>query len=305
MKRMFSLSYMLLVFVSFSFGETNAPKTINNLRQDIEQFLVEKKALVGVSVLGIEDNESLSINNDKHFSMQSVYKFHIALTALHEVDTGNLSLEDSIMLKESDLLPNTWSPLRETYLAGKKEITLAELINYTVALSDNNGSDILLRLIGGTEKVNEYIHGLGIIDVQITTDEENMHKESDLQFENWTTPEAATELLTLFYDGKVLSKQSTDFLWKVMVGTETGGGRIKGKLPSGTLVAHKTGTSAPPDESGVTVAINDIGIVTLPNNNHFVMSVFVANSKESYETNEKIIADITKFVWNYFTHKAN
>jgi beta-lactamase class A len=84
-----------------------------------------------------------------------------------------------------------------------------------------------------------------------------------------------------------------------MCETSTGKERIKGQLPTGTLVAHKTGTSGT-NAQGITAAINDIGIVTLPNGNHFVISVYVSNSKENTQTNEKIISDISKLVWDYF-----
>ena len=64
------------------------------------------------------------------------------------------------------------------------------------------------------------------------------------------------------------------------------------------VVAHKTGTSA--TQNGVTAATNDAGIVTLPNGKHYAISVFVSDSKEDEATNEKIIADISKKVWDYF-----
>jgi beta-lactamase class A len=299
MNKMPFIIVILLLFVSC---ETNSSKSINNLKRDIEQIITDKKADVGVSILGIEDNDSLNINNKKHFPMQSVFKFHVVLAVLHEVDNGNLSLEKKVIIKKSDLLLNTWSPLREKYFNGDTNFTLNEIINYTVSQSDNNGCDILLRLIGGTEKVNDYIHNLGINDVQIAANEEEMHKEWSVQFKNWTTPQAASELLRLFYNRMILSEKSFDFLWKIMLETKTGGSRIKGKLLSGTLVAHKTGTSDT-SESGVTAAINDIGIVTLPNGKHYALSVFVTDSRENYKTNENIIADISELVWNYFVNK--
>jgi beta-lactamase class A len=46
--------------------------------------------------------------------------------------------------------------------------------------------------------------------------------------------------------------------------------------------------------------VNDIGIVFLPNGKHFFISVFVTNSKENADTNEKIIADVAKATWDYF-----
>jgi beta-lactamase class A len=87
-----------------------------------------------------------------------------------------------------------------------------------------------------------------------------------------------------------------------MSGTSTGKGRIRGQLPEGTPVAHKTGTSDT-NKQGITAAINDIGIVTLPDGRHFAIGIFVSNSKENEATNEKIIADITKLAWDYFVNK--
>ena len=84
--------------------------------------------------------------------------------------------------------------------------------------------------------------------------------------------------------------------------TETGPGRLKGQLPKNTIVAHKTGSSGV-NKEGLTAAVNDIGIVFLPNGTHFFISVFVTNSKEDASTNEKIIADIANVTWNYFGAK--
>ena len=274
----------------------------NKLQKNIEQIIHSKNAVIGVSVYGIENNDTLSVNGDKHFPMQSVFKFHIALAVLHKVDQGEFSLDQKIFIKKSDLLPNTWSPIREKYPNGNVSLPLSELIQYTVAQSDNNGCDILLRLIGGANVVINYIHSLGIKDVSITATEEEMHKEWDVQFTNWSTPKAATQLLSKFYKEKILSEKSFHFLWNVMAATTTGTGRIKGELPPGTIVAHKTGTSDT-NKEGITAAVNDIGIVTLPNGKHFAICVFVSNSKESETVNDKIIADISKLAWNYFKQK--
>ena len=70
------------------------------------------------------------------------------------------------------------------------------------------------------------------------------------------------------------------------------------------MVAHKTGWSGTNKETGITAAVNDIGIVFLPDNNNFFISVFITDSKENAEVNEKIIADISKATWDYFISKA-
>jgi hypothetical protein len=62
---------------------------------------------------------------------------------------------------------------------------------------------------------------------------------------------------------------------------------------------HKPGTSGA-DENRLSFAFNDLGIVTLPSGKHFVISVFITNSKESDEVNAAIIAEISKAAWDYF-----
>lgn len=294
MTRIFITAILFLFTSSF----VTSQKTVS-LRKQIEQLLATKNARVGVSFSGIEKKDTLTINGSSHFPLQSVFKFPIALKVLHLVDQKKLSLDQKIYIRKSDLLPDTWSPLRDKYPDGNVKIPLAEIIRFMVSESDNNACDILLRLVGGAKTVNDYIHELGIKNIAIRYNEEEMHREWNVQFSNWTTPVATTRLLKLFYDGKILSAKSYDFLWKVMCETSTGKERIKGQLPTVTLVAHKTGTSGT-NAQGITAAINDIGIVRLPNGNHFVISVYVSNSKENTQTNEKIISDISKLVWDYF-----
>lgn len=292
------VSIVLFSFLSFAaFAQTDL------LRRQIEQTLITKTTTVGVAIFGFKKGDTLSVNNQIHYPLQSIFKFHIALAVLDKVDRGELSLNQKILVKKSDLLPETWSPMRDDYPEGNVQLTIAKVIEYTIAQSDNNGCDILLRLIGGAETVNNYIHKIGVKDFSIQVNEEEMHREWNVQFLNWTTPTSTIDLLRKFHTGNILSKESYDFLWKTMVETKTGEKRIKGKLPAGTIVAHKTGTSGT-NEEGITAAINDIGIVTLPNGEHIAISVFVSNSKESQEVNESIIADISKLIWDWFLNKS-
>jgi beta-lactamase class A len=272
---------------------------IETLRHDIEGIISANKATIGISILPLTGGDILSINDDSHYPMQSVFKFHIALTVLHEVDKGNFTLDTPIFISESDMMKDTWSPLAKKYPEGNVSIPLSEIIFNTVSWSDNSGCDVLLKLLGGPKVVNDYIHSLGVKDVSIQVTEREMHADWNAQFKNWSTPSAATQLLKLFYEGKILSKGSHDFLWKTMVETATGKNRIPGLLPSGTIVAHKTGTSGQSPE-GIMSAVNDIGIVTAPNGNHFAICVFVSDSHEDMTTNEEAIANVAKIAWDYF-----
>lgn len=270
-----------------------------SLDKKINMIVKGKNATVGISVLGIENGFTYTKNAEKKLPMQSVFKFHIAATVLDKVDKGKLSLEQKIMLTPQNLMKNTWSPLREKYGEGGVEITLAEVLEATVAKSDNNGCDIMLNLLGGTEPVQKFIDSKGIKGFQIKFSEAQMHQDWSAQYENYSTMNSATTLLKKFYDGKLLSKKSTDYLMKVMLTTSTGVKKLIEQLPKNTPVARKTGSSGKND-AGVTGAENEIAIVTLPNGKHYAIAVFVSNSMESEETNCKMISDISKVVYDYF-----
>ena len=273
-----------------------------NLKKEILQITKGKNATVSVSVLDFENNKSVHIKGNKKLPMLSVFKFHIGLAVLNEVDQGKLNLDQKILIKKSDLLENTWSPIRERFPEGDIEMPLGLLIKYTVAESDNNGCDILLRLIGGTETVQKFINSKGIRNFTIKVNEEQMHQGFEFMYLNTTTANSANQLLKDFRDKKIVSKTSTDFLMTTMLETSTGKNKIVAQLPESVPVAHKTGSSGK-NEKGLTIAENDIGIVTLPGGKSYALSIFVSDSMESAETNTKMIADISKIVFDYFSKK--
>lgn len=279
-------------------------QTTGALKEKIEQIISVKKAVVGVSIVDGNEKEILSINGDRHFPLQSVFKFHIALAVLSQIDQGKFSLDQKIKIEKKDLLPNLYSPIRDKYPNGTT-LPLSEILEYTVSQSDNVGCDLLLRLLGGPHVVDEYFRKINIKDVSIKITEEVQQANWDLQFENWTTPKAANEVLVKFYYNKtkLLSQKSHDFIWETMKGTKTGKARLKGELPGNTIVAHKTGSSGA-SIAGVTEAVNDIGVVFLPNGQKYFISVFVSKSTENGDTNEKIISDISKATWDYFINRV-
>lgn len=288
------------IFICQSFAQTTG-----SLRHSIHEIVSGKNASVGVSIIGGDKSDTISFHGDDHFPLQSVFKLHIALAVLSEIDNGRLSLDQKIKIAKEDLLPNLYSPLRERYPDGAT-LPISEILDYTVSASDNVGCEVLLKLIGGPKAVEEYFKKCKIKDISIKFNEVEQQANWDLQFQNWTTPNAANEVLEKFYQNKnkLLSQNSYDFIWKVMRETKTGENRLKAQLPMGTIIAHKTGSSGT-NKEGLTAAVNDIGIIFLPDGRHFFISVFVGASKENAKTNEKIIADIAKAAWDYFMAKTN
>lgn len=269
-----------------------------DLVSQIKKIEHSAKGIVGVSIIGIESRDTMSYNGDSRLVMHSVMKFPIAMAVLHLVDEGKFKLNQKLKVSKRDLPPNTYSPLRDKYPAGT-EISLAELLSYMVSQSDNNACDFLLKKIGGTKVVEDYIQSLGIKGIAINASEAEMAKSWEVQYTNWCKAADVVHLLDIFYRDKVLSKTSSDFLYKIMTETSTGPNRLKGFLPKNAVVAHKTGSSGTNDV-GLTPATNDVGIITLPNGKHLAIAVLVSNSKANEATRDLVIAKIAKAAWDVY-----
>lgn len=317
-----------------------------------------KKATIGVAIIDLKDSQRWSKNysndslmntlekiNNINFPTMSVYKFHLALAILKEVDKGKLNLKDELFITKYDLLEETYSPLRndlkKEYGEKYKEKTtfsvqLNELLSYMVSKSDNNACDILFRLLEekeylkvrkkkskkqlsesqiieirqkynqkGVKKTNKFIQKLGLEYTTISASEEKMHENFDNQYLNTTTPLDAVFLLKHFYQGNILEKETQDFLWKIMVETQTGNNKLKAGLPQDEkiILGHKTGSSFRKEplegqEFGLKAAENDIGIVITPTIN-YAIAIFIKNSTESNEVNNALIAEISKLIYEY------
>lgn len=280
---------IVLLFLTTVIGQLNAQK--DDLRKKLTELAATIEGQVGIAIMDLTTKDTLIYNVHGIFPMQSVFKFPLALAVLDRVDKNKLSLSQKIKLTKRDLLPNTWSPLRDKYPDGNVTVTLAEVLMYTVVYSDNNGCDILFRLLGGPKNVNKYIHGLGVSEMQIKNTEEEMHKEWNIQFDNWSKTRAMLKLLEMFYDKELLSPASHQLLWKMMTETVTGPNRIKGNLPAGTEVLHRTGTGGVND-AGINGAVNDVGIIKLPNGKYVAIVIYLGRVKGNVAELEKKIAQL-------------
>ncbi len=291
---------ILTVFILFlSLPLFSQTKAYPDLTKTLESIISSKKADVGISIEGPYKKKITQINGNKLYPMLSTVKFPIALTVLHKIEKGELSLQQKIFIKKEELLEDTWSPFKKEYPEGNIEISLEEAIKWMVSYSDNNLTDILLRLIGGPEPVQNFINRKGFI---IQNNEEDMHKDWESQFVNKITPNEAVKLLEAFYNEKILNKEHTQWLYTVMVNTVAGAKRLKGSLPEEVKVAHRTGTSFT-NEAGMTGAVNDFGIIELPNGERIYIAVFVHDTYEKFENAEAIIADIAKATYDYYHKK--
>lgn len=267
------------------------------IRTIISEKIQGKHMKPGIAIYDMQTGDSLMINGWDRFPMQSVYKFPIALAILHKTDKGEIALNDSLLFTKAMLDNKLWSPIREKYPEGNIRIPLSEIIEYTVALSDNNGSDLLMSLSGGPASVDSFIRNMGITDIRIKNYEKEMQADWNIQFQNYATPEAMIRLLIRFNQESILKKETHNFLWNVMGKTSTGS--FRKYLPENIQAIRKTGNSGFNAE-GISAATNDAGIFILEDGRRIAYAIFVNNSSEDNDTNYNVIADIAKAIYDCY-----
>jgi beta-lactamase class A len=261
--------------------------------------------------------------------MASVYKLPIALQVLRRVERGELRLNDRVKLSEHDFRPGVSPVIKEA--KGKSiTLTIERLLDLMLSESDNTASDILMRQAGGPEAVTARLRELGVTGINVNRSEGQIAldfwgvREPPPESE-WTlalfdklkakvqpaeseaaataavnesrdssTPDAMAELLVKLYRGEALGSEGTEHVLRIMKASPTGPARLKGLLPKGTVVAHKTGT--------IGAMTNDVGIITLPGDaGHVAVAVFIKGSVKSVEERERVIAEIARAIYDDFS----
>jgi len=266
------------------------------LPSQFEKIASASKGRVGVAAQLLESGETASLHGDEHFPMHSVYKLPISMAVLQRVDRGELKLDQLARVEPSDLVrKGMYSPVRDKYPDGT-ELSIAELLRYTICESDGSTSDVLMKLIGGPGKVMLFLEGIHVPDIEVVNYEKEIGRDWATQYRNWATPKGAIALLAALQLKRGLSAESQTLLLKLMTDSIPGAKRLKGELPAGTVVAHKTGTGG--TQNGITSATNDIGIITLPDGRHLALAAFVSDSAADDDTRDAIIARLAKAAWD-------
>ena len=268
-------------------------QTGSTLKAQFERIAAKGTGRVGVAVARIADKEIFGLRLGERFPMASVFKLPVGMAVLEKIDRGKLSLDQKVLVEKSDFVPaGSYSAIRDQHPKGNFEISVRELLRVMMCYSDGTACDVLLRLVGGPAAVTEYMLSLGVKEVFVETSQKGMYGSPQKQQRNWATPRGFLDLLRALQTAS-LSPASRDLLLQFMAESATGPARIKGLLPLGIVVSHKTGTLG-------ARAINDVGIVRLPDGRRLAIAVFVSGCQEPAA--ERLIAEIARAAWDHYTN---
>ena len=197
------------------------------------------------------------------------------------------------------------------------------MLDAAVSDSDNTAADALMRVLGSPADVTAYLRAHGVEGIRVDRDEGRLGHDIDGLGANAevpsgesaeaklarkrrgfaayladprdrSTPDAAVVFLRKLWRGELLSRESTALMLEMMTHSPTVLNRLKGGVPAGARLAHKSGTSD--TFEGITAAHNDIGILSWPDGRAVIVAGFLTASPASGEERDAIFATLAREV---------
>ena len=282
----------------YLFGAGLSAAPVNTLSERWRQIAAETDGTVGAAVLHLGSGQHVSLHGDERFPLASVCKLPIAMHILAMVDEGKLSRNASIEVERQDVTTQV-SEVGERW-PKQRRFPLDELLLLMVAKSDNTAVETLYRIGGGAAAITARLRNWQLDGIRIDRSERECGRDAAASMPRFladprdtATPDGTVQLLKRLFRGELLSASSTARVVEILEATTTGAKRIKGLLPAGVVVAHKTGTTG--TANGQNGSTNDVGVITLPQKaGQLALAVFVKGSTRDLPAREMVIARIAK-----------
>ena len=219
-------------------GRAAAESGLNALDAAIAKIEAESGGRLGVAVLDTGSGALAGHRIDERFPMCSTFKTLVAAAILARVGTGKEQLARRIAVEQKDIL--SYAPITKQHVG--KDMTVAELCEAAVTLSDNTAANLLLASLGGPSAITAYARSLGDEITRLDRIEPELNEATPGDPRDTTTPAAMAKNLKLLATGTALSAASRDQLVAWLVGCKTGDAKLRAGLPKSWRVGDKTGS---------------------------------------------------------------
>lgn len=243
----------------------------------LERLEKDADALVGVYAVDTDTGETLAHRADERFAFASTIKALAAAVVLDELSTQELS--DRVRWTEADLVP--YSPVTEQHVADG--LSVREVLEAAVTVSDNTAANLMLDLIGGPRALDRALEDVGDSTTEVVRREPDLNDFTPGDVRDTTTPRALVSSLAAFAVGGELSTQDERLLNQLLVRNTTGDALIRSAVPQGWKVGDKTGTASYGTR-------NDVAVVTPPGRPPVVMAVLTRQRTEDAPTDDALVA---------------
>ena len=224
----------LISLFTLSFQALAHPATLDKVRE-AERTL---NARVGFVEMEASSGRILErYRADERFPLMSTFKVLVCAAVLSRVDAGDEKLDRRIKYNASDIVD--YSPETQKHL--QDGMTLGELCDAAITLSDNTAGNLLLSAVGGPAGLTAFLRKTGDRVTRLDRWETELNQALPGDPRDTTTPEDMTSTLRLLLTGDALSPASRQQLQTWMENDKVGGPLLRSALPDGWYIADKTG----------------------------------------------------------------
>jgi beta-lactamase class A len=241
---------------------------------------------IGLYAENLVTGTKIAWRADERFVMCSTFKASLAAFVLARIDRGEDHLEQMVAYGTRDLLG--YAPTARQNLA-KGAMSVADMCEAIVELSDNTCANLLLARVGGPAKLTAFWRSTGDSVTRLDHNELELNRSPPGDPHDTTTPAAMAGNLRRFVLGDVLSTSSRQRLTGWMLNCKTGDNRLRGGLPNDWKVADKTGNNGK-DAAG------DIAVVWPKPDRPVLIAAYTQGGSPTAPQLEAVFAEIGRMV---------
>jgi len=240
--------------------------------------------VVGVAIMDLTNGDTILYHADEVFPTASTIKVALLAELYRQSQEGKLKLTDVYTVRAEDDVED--SRIFNGLTPELTRLTLRDLAQMVVAVSDNAATNVLIDRVG-MQNVNSLLQSLSLTKTKLQRKMMDVNAAKEGR-ENLATPREFMMLMEAIYRGRVVNQQLTDELLKLL--TTGKGSPIQIALGENIKVADKDGQ--------LPAVRGDFGIVYAPNR-PFVISVLTTYLKNERE-GEDAIGEIAEAAYSYF-----
>jgi beta-lactamase class A len=255
----------------------------------VEKTIAASGADVGVYLRSLDGRTEWSFGAEQAFHAASTMKVPVMIELFHQVQQGQLTLEDTLEIKNEfhSIVDGSVYKLSadddsesDLYKAEGQTRTLGQLCDAMITVSSNLATNLLIEKLG-VQNIRATVRGLGAVGMNVLRGVED-GKAFAKGLNNTTTARGLGILLEAIAEGKAVDGASSRKMIVILERQKFNDG-IPAGLPPGLRVAHKTGE--------ITKIHHDAAIVFAER--PYVLVILVRGLAEE-KASAELIADISR-----------
>lgn len=183
-----------------------------NFAEQAGKLLGETKADAGIYITGINTTFSYGHEEDRPMSTASTMKVFVLGTLLEQWSVGRIDLGRLMFLNDFDRVGGS-GVLQ--YLSAGDCLTVMDLLELMIILSDNTATNLCMDLAGGPENINTHLKKHNIRDAVVHRAILKDGEESDEDLAD-ASARAFVQYLTGIRMGIILKPEAAELFWKIL-----------------------------------------------------------------------------------------